>query len=74
MRQILLQNAKAVYYKMRHAFFYEMRKIYYKVLRFYYLIRRLLQIATVRSNITVIINEFGKVSYYFIMNLKKCQS
>ena len=39
MRQILLQNAKKVYYKMCRVFYYKMRQYYYKM-------QQLLQIAT----------------------------
>ena len=42
MRQILLQNATEVYYKMCQVFYYKMRQFYYKI-------RRLLQIATVHG-------------------------
>ena len=48
MTAILLQNVTEIYYKMRHAFYYNMRQCYYKM-------RELLQIPTILlQNATVI--------------------
>ena len=56
MRQILLQNATEVYYKMRQVFYYKRDDFitkcdsYYKMRQFYYKIRQLLQNATFITN------------------------
>ena len=73
MRQMLIQNATAiwlqntteVYYKMLKFFYYKMRQFYYKLRQLYYKMRRLLQ------NATFITNYDSIVSFLWICSLMK---
>ena len=62
MRQILLQNATEIYYKMRQVLYCEMWQFYYKM-------RQLLQIAMILSQNETVIT---KCDVYYKLRQCKC--